>query len=216
MSDQVKLVVIGLLMLVAAFFLVGTLKKGCVGTGGYAMANANVEAAVSARLAKAVAEQQQPGKVVLIRFLGFIPSTKALQKVQVDAFKRALPSGYSVVDLPPIGMADDAHGDWVLRSSGGNWGGEMLEWMSAHGDAVAVVSLVGVPQLSPTQWESLPPFYGSVVVANQYHEEMLKRGVLKGLVVEREDADAVAIREFRGSQEALFDLAYELRTPGGP
>jgi hypothetical protein len=210
MSDAAKRAGGGLMVVVALVVLGGTLRRGCGRAERLAMADAEVDQAISFRLGREVSADQEPGKVLLVRFSGFVASTEKLQHVQVKSFVKGLRgSGWDVVELPPPGVDASAHGNWVLRTSRGNWGNDLLDWAGPHPDAVALVSLVGVPRLAAKDWMKLPPCYARVNAAEAYERALLDQGEVAGLAVMREDSDPFAIRAFKGPLEELFDLAYE-------
>lgn len=212
-QNQWKGLAAAVVALIAVFLLGSTLRKGCTRTERYIMANANVDIAVVTKMAQEVAAKFDPGKVVLIRYTGYIPGTIQLQEALVAACERELGRDWTVVELPPADFGDANHGNWALRTGGGAWGNEIKAWMQPHLDAVAIISMVGVPHLPEAEWQKLPPFFGSIPFPDDYTDAAMEAGMIGGLAVMREDANPVTIRNFRGSPEALFDLAYEWLTP---
>jgi hypothetical protein len=215
MQNQSKAIGVGVLALIGVVMLAGMLSRTCGRSERYVMANASVEVAVANKLAQEVSARFEPGKVMVIRYTGFIPGTIELQQAVVAACRQALGGDWTLVELPPPEVGEAQHGGWALRTGGGGWGGELKAWMAPHEDAVAIISLVGIPHLSAADWQKLPPFFGTIPFATEYAEAALRDGMIEGLAVMREDADALAIRKFRGSAEDLFDLAYEWLTPAG-
>jgi hypothetical protein len=216
MQNPSKAIGAGVLALVGLVMLAGMLSRACGRSQRYVMANASVDVAVANKLAQEVSDRFEPGKVVVIRHTGFIPETVELQEAVVATCRRALDGDWTLVELPPEDFGEAEHGGWALRTGSGSWGGEIKAWMTPHQDAVAIISLVGIPHLSAEDWKKLPPFFGGIPFSTEYSEAALRDGMIEGLAVMREDADALAIRKFRGSAEDLFDLAYEWLTPEAP
>lgn len=200
-----------ILAVFALVALVAFVKRGCGGPRAGEAAT-STDFAVASRLARAVSEDQQPGKIVLVRPRGFLPGTDAVQDAQERGFKHGLQgAGWDVVKVPPSDMDEAEHNAWVMRTYGDAWGNDLLSWLGSHQDAVAVVSLAGVPTLPRRAWKDVPPFYAQRPAAQDRDLALLRSGEVKGLAVMLLDADPTEADAFRGSPEELFDLVYEYR-----
>lgn len=116
---------------------------------------------------------------------------------------------WNIVRLAPAYLDPEAVGPWVLRIFAGQWGTEFQKWTTPHIDAVAILSLVGVPNLPDKAWEKVPPFYGTAFAMTPYLKHLVTDNRVAGLAVPRPDVDPLAIRQFRGPLDELFDLSYD-------
>jgi len=217
MQNQWKAIAAVVVAVIGMLLLGSTLRKGCTHGNRLVMANVDVDVAVAAKLGQEVGQRFEPGKVLVVRFAGYIPSTVDLQNSVVAACAQGLGGrDWTVVELPPEEFGEAAHGNWALHVGGGGWGEEIKTWVAPHADAVAVISLVGIPHLSQADWEKMPPFFAAIPFKTDYAQAVLRKGMVEGLAAMREDTNPVSIREFRGSAKELFDLAYEWLTPAAP
>lgn len=214
MSDttlKLKSLAVGVLVVAGLLGLVRTIRHQTGREVRWIKQGAGEEQAAAYRLGRAVAADHAPGKLLVIRVPGLVPETEALERILTKGVERGLDGrGWKIVALPPEDLAPEAVGPWALRTTTGDWGREFREWAAPHPDAVAVLSLVGVPKLTDAEWGRIPPFYGTSFAMSPYLAHLLKTRRIAGLAVPRADVDPVTIRGFRGPLDELFDLAYEL------
>jgi hypothetical protein len=84
----------------------------------------------------------------------------------------------------------------------------------AHPDAVALVTLVTPAELLPeATLRTLPPLYVMDPTADPRWPDLLRRGVVKGVVTRNPEADLLPMPEGRQPAAEVFALRYKLVAP---